>query len=189
MKKLLYGTILSALCFCISAAQARQQPDAELRDMLRTAMKQSPSFGNRIEAEMWLMDMSRRLEKKVPDPRERFELLALVHAEARRVNLAPELVLAVIEVESAFNPWAISKVGAQGLMQVMPFWLDEITHSDNNLFRVDTNLRFGCTILRHYLDKERGNLVRALARYNGSLGSYGYANRVMSALRTKWYRP
>ena len=111
-----------------------------------------------------------------------------MHYEATRADLPPELVLAVIETESNFNRWAISVVGARGLMQIMPFWLKEIGREDDNLFTVSTNLRFGCTILRHYLDREKGNISRALGRYNGSLGKVKYPNKVLDKLRRNWYR-
>jgi len=97
-------------------------------------------------------------------------------------------VLAVIEVESRFDQYAISVSGARGLMQIMPFWLDEIGISDKNLFLMRTNLRMGCTILRYYLDIESGDLTRALARYNGSLGRYAYPNKVIAALNSRWFK-
>src|SRR5690606_40092031 len=118
-------------------------------------------------AEVWLLDMSQRLQHRLPDPAFRLDLLRQVHAEARRAGLQPELVLAVIEVESGFNRWAISAAGARGLMQVMPFWVEEIGRADDNLFDVGTNLRYGCAILRYYLDLAQGDLTEALARYNG----------------------
>lgn len=164
-------------------------PETELRELLKQAIKDNTSFGDRYEAEVWFSDMTSRLSKKVKNTEERIQLLKLIHAEARRVDLPPELVLAVIEVESNFDRWAISKAGARGLMQVMPFWLNEIGKPSDNLFNTHTNLRMGCTILRFYLDKERGNLIRALGRYNGSLGRYEYPDKVLTALRTKWYRP
>jgi len=114
----------------------------------------------------------------------------MVHHEAMRVDVPPELVLAVIEIESNFDRWAVSSAGAQGLMQVMPFWLDELGRPDDSLQQPQTNLRFGCTILRYYLDRERGDLKRALARYNGSplINMNGYPQRVLDALRSRWYR-
>jgi soluble lytic murein transglycosylase-like protein len=166
-----------------------EQPDPELRQLLKQAISETGSFADRFEAEVWLMDMSKRLEKKLPDVQQRLQLLKQVHYEATRSNLHPELVLAVIEVESNFDRWAISVAGAQGLMQIMPFWLTEIGHSNDNLFSPETNLRMGCTILRYYLDKEKGDLTRALARYNGSLGKAKYPNKVFKALRTRWYKP
>ena len=162
--------------------------DPELRALLRQAAADTDSFPDRFEAEVWLMDMSRRLEKKLPDPAFRIDLLKQVHYEANRAGLSPELVLAVIEVESNFNPFAISSAGARGLMQVMPFWLKEIGKPGDSLFRVHTNLRYGCTILKYYLDKERGNLFHALARYNGSRGKPQYPTLVNRAMKARWYR-
>ncbi|MDH5545785.1 MAG: lytic transglycosylase domain-containing protein [Gammaproteobacteria bacterium] len=164
-------------------------PDPELRDALIKAVQQTEAFSDRFEAEVWFTDMSYRLRTKFPDTHDRLTFLRMVYNEARRVDLTPELVLSVIQVESNFDQWAISKVGARGLMQVMPFWLKEIGRPEDNLFHIKTNLRMGCTILKHYLDKENGNLIRALGRYNGSLGSYRYPNKVMAALRDRWYRP
>ncbi|MDY6942676.1 MAG: lytic transglycosylase domain-containing protein [Pseudomonadota bacterium] len=163
-------------------------PDPELRAALLSAITESDSFGDRFDAEVWLMDMSSRLQRRVPTPSERLTLLRLIHREASRVDLPAELILAVIEVESAFDRFAISTAGAQGLMQIMPFWLDEIGRPDDNLFHVQTNLRMGCTILSFYLEKEKGDLTRALARYNGSLGSTRYPDRVYKALKNRWYR-
>jgi soluble lytic murein transglycosylase-like protein len=152
-------------------ARADEGPDPELREILRVAASESDSFPDRFEAEVWLTDMSRRLARHVSDPEERIKILTRVHYEASRVELPPELILAVIEVESNFDRYAISVAGAIGLMQIMPFWLDEIGRPNDNLLHINTNLRYGCTILRFYYDKEKGDLRRALGRYNGSLGS------------------
>ena len=168
-------------------ASKYDHPDTQLRALLVDAISEADSFEDRFDAEVWLTDMSSRLQKTMPDPLDRLELLKNVHYEASRANLQPELILAVIHVESRFNRWAISRVGAQGLMQIMPFWLKEIGRPDDNLFDLKTNLRFGCTILSYYLKKENGNLVRALGRYNGSLGSFRYPDLVFSALRKRWY--
>lgn len=180
-----------ALALAISAgagaADGHRSVDPELRARLKDAVSRAESFENRFAAQIWLMDMSERLEGRLPDAGQRLELLRQVHFEARRTDLSPELVLAVIEVESNFNRFAISSAGARGLMQIMPFWLDEIGRPDDNLFRPQTNLRFGTTILRHYLDREDGNLTRALARYNGSLGQTWYPERVFRALNRRWY--
>ena len=170
------------------AVAAREAPDPELREALRTAASDAPSFRDRFDAEVWLTDMSRRLERQVRDPAERIELLTLVHLEASRVELPPELILAVIEVESNFDRFAVSVAGALGLMQIMPFWLDEIGRPDDNLLHTDTNLRYGCTILKFYLDKENGDLRRALGRYNGSLGQRKYPNKVIDKLTRKWFK-
>ncbi|MDT8384400.1 MAG: lytic transglycosylase domain-containing protein [Gammaproteobacteria bacterium] len=172
----------------LSPAATQERPDANLREVLEKAIGESDSFSDRFEAEVWLMDMSTRLKSRVPDDAERLELLKNIHYEATRAELAPELVLAVINVESNFNRWAISRVGAQGLMQIMPFWLKEIPQAGDNLFDTRTNLRFGCTILKHYLQREKGDFQRALARYNGSLGKEWYPNRVFNTLRDRWFR-
>ena len=178
------GLLLVAGLVC--AAEPR--PDPELREALRTAASESPSFTDRFDAEVWLTDMSRRLERQVEDPEERIEMLRLVHMEAKRVDLPPELILAVIEVESNFDRYAVSVAGALGLMQVMPFWKDEIGRPGDNLNHIDTNLRYGCTILKFYLDKEKGDLRRALGRYNGSLGQRKYPNKVIDKLSYKWFK-
>jgi len=169
-------------------ASTTERPNAELRLLLTKAINSADSFEDRFHAEVWLLDMSSRLKKKIPDNRKRLRLLKQIHYEANRAKLAPELVLSVIEVESNFDPWAISRVGARGLMQIMPFWLKEIGKPNDDLFKPNTNLRFGCTILRHYLDREKGDLVRGLARYNGSLGSKRYSNKVLNALSDRWFK-
>ena len=158
----------------------------ELRLLLQQAIKDSNSFNDRFDAEVWLFDMSNRLKRKIKEPEKRLKLLRQIHHEAKRANLHPELVLAVIDVESNFDRFAISKAGAQGLMQVMPFWLKEIGQPRDSLFNVRTNLRMGCTILKFYIKKEKGNLTRALARYNGSLGRYKYPNKVFKLLNKRW---
>ncbi|TVQ46711.1 MAG: lytic transglycosylase domain-containing protein [Gammaproteobacteria bacterium] len=179
---------LGAGLLLATALPAQEPVDPQLRALLSAAINDSGSFGDRFEAEVWLTDMSRRLTRQVPDVEERLYILRHVHYEAARVDLPPELVLAVIDVESNFDRFAISVAGALGLMQVMPFWLHEIGRPDDNLFHIRTNLRMGCTILRHYLDMENGDLVKALARYNGSRGQRWYADRVLDRLRTRWYQ-
>jgi len=169
-------------------ASAELRPDPELREALRVAAGEADSFPDRYDAEVWLTDMSRRLARQVTDPTERIEILTRVHYEASRAGLPPELVLAVIEVESNFDRYAISVAGAIGLMQVMPFWLDEIGRPEDNLLHIDTNLRYGCTILKFYYDKENGDLRRALGRYNGSLGKRKYPNKVIDKLTGKWFQ-
>ncbi|HHH49087.1 MAG TPA: lytic transglycosylase domain-containing protein [Gammaproteobacteria bacterium] len=180
-----------ALLFVMPAsmqAASLERPDDSLRRHLTQVISESDSFEDRFDAEVWLMDMSNRLKSRIPDDAERLDLLKNVHYEANKAGLHPELVLAVINVESNFDRWAISSAGAQGLMQIMPFWLKEIPEAGDNLFDIRTNLRFGCTILKHYLDKEKGDFTRALARYNGSLGKTWYPNRVFAALRKHWYK-
>ncbi|MGD8558948.1 MAG: lytic transglycosylase domain-containing protein [Gammaproteobacteria bacterium] len=178
-----------SLFLALPALAAKRQPvDDELRNMLINAANASDSFQDRFHAQVWLSDMSNRLERYIPEPDKRIYFLKNVHYEATRAELPPELVLSVIHVESLFDRWAISSAGAQGLMQVMPFWLKEIGKEDDSLFDIKTNLRFGCTILKHYLDKEKGDLTRALARYNGSLGRVKYPNKVFTQLQNRWFR-
>jgi len=167
------------------AFAASGEVDPALRELLRTAANESDSFADRFDAVVWLTDMSRRLERKLPDANFRVELLKNVHYEATRADLAPELVLSVIQIESNFDVFAISSAGARGLMQVMPFWLKEIGRPGDNLFKVQTNLRYGCTILRYYLDMEKGDRMRALSRYNGTRETR-YASSVFRMLYGPW---
>jgi len=131
----------------------------------------------------WLLAMSDRLARRIPDAKYRIELLKTVHYEATRAGLDPQLVLGIIHVESGFKKYAVSTAGARGLMQVMPFWVNLIGEGEHNLFHLRTNIRYGCVILRHYLDIEKGDLYRALGRYNGSLGKPEYPNLVLAAWR------
>ncbi len=183
----LIGLALAGMAPPVAAQEVGQNsPSSELREAVMTAMEADDGFNDRYAAEVWLADKSNRLAAFIDDPVERLELLRAIYREAHKADLQPELVLAVIEVESAFERFAISVVGARGLMQVMPFWLDEIGRPDDNLFHINTNLRMGCAILRHYLDKENGDLIRALARYNGSLGRHDYPLKVLRALNGRW---
>jgi soluble lytic murein transglycosylase-like protein len=169
------------------ASDARSAPDPELRSILVAAISEADSFGDRFDAEVWLTDMSRRLARQVPNPEERLNILRTVHRHATRAGVAPELVLAVIDIESNFDRFAISSATALGLMQVMPFWVPELGYEDKNqLFQIDINILLGCRILKYYVDMERGDLIRGLARYNGSVGKQWYPNRVLDRLRTKW---
>jgi soluble lytic murein transglycosylase-like protein len=184
----LFWMALLAILTSSSAYSSNSEQDSELRQLLQEAVASEVGFNNRFDAEVWLLDMSKRLEQFVPETKPRISLLKQLHYEATRVSLPPELVLALIEVESHFDQYAISSSGARGLMQIMPFWLNEIGISDNNLFRVRTNLRMGCTILRYYMDIESNDITRALARYNGSLGKPDYPNKVIGALNQRWFR-
>jgi soluble lytic murein transglycosylase-like protein len=148
------------------------------------------AFADEGEGRAWLAEMSKRLEKRMPDVRGREDFLTTVHYEATRAGLDPQLVLGIIQVESNFRKYAVSRAGARGYMQVMPFWVKLIGEEDNhNLFNLRTNLRYGCVILRHYIDIERGNLFRALGRYNGSLGRAQYPNKVLRAWTRNWSLP
>jgi soluble lytic murein transglycosylase-like protein len=137
-------------------------------------------------AHKWLYEMSRRLQSRIPDRKERIELLKTVHYEAIRNGLDPQLVLGLIQVESGFRKYATSSAGARGYMQVMPFWVRTIGERHHNLFALRTNLRYGCVILRHYLDRENGDYFRALGRYNGSLGRREYPDAVRAHWQGTW---
>ena len=137
-------------------------------------------------AHKWLSEMSRRLEKRIPDRKQRIELLKTVQYEATRAGLDPQLVLGVMQVESGFKKYAVSSAGARGYLQVMPFWTRVIGERHHNLFALRTNLRYGCVILRYYLDRENGDFFRALGRYNGSLGKADYPNLVLGAWKGSW---
>ena len=166
-----------ALSANVASAMGRSVNDANAPRLM---------FDDAREGQAWLAEMSRRLAKRIPDRWMRERLLTAIQYEATRAGLDPQLVLGLIQVESGFKKYAISGVGARGLMQVMPFWVRHIGSPGHNLFELTTNLRYGCTILRHYLDLERGNLFRALGRYNGSLGRAEYPNLVLGALRAHW---
>ena len=144
------------------------------------------AFDTEAEARHWLTAMSNRLAQRIPDRLQREEFLVTVHYEAKRAGLDPQMMLALIQVESNFRKYAVSRAGARGYMQVMPFWVKLIGDKDHNLFHLRVNLRYGCVILRHYLDKERGDLYRALGRYNGSLGKPDYPSLVVRVWQRDW---
>ncbi|MCK5860427.1 MAG: lytic transglycosylase domain-containing protein [Abyssibacter sp.] len=180
---------LLAAALAGGAAQAQVlEPDPGVRAALMDAVSEADSFEHPFDAEVWLLDMSTRLTAYNAAYDDGLDILRVAHREALRAELPPELVLAVIDIESRFDKFAISHAGALGLMQIMPFWLDEIGRPNDNLFQVETNLRYGCAILKHYLDRENGDLTRALARYNGSLGKTWYPERVLEALSSRWYQ-
>lgn len=179
--------MLCASTIGFAQTPAANEVDPQLKALLRQTVSQADSFGDRFDAEVWLLDLSTRLQRFLPDEQQRLEFLRLVHREARIAGLKPDLVIAVIHSESLFDRYALSSVGAQGVMQVMPFWKAELGRPDDNLIDLATNLRYGCTILKYYLDKENGNLRRALARYNGSLGSQKYPDRVLDYWYSFWY--
>ena len=193
LKKLFffYWLLCSSICF---AGNQREEP---LSNSVKALMQKSISdlaaprliFASQEEGEVWLADMSSRLAKKLPDQAYREDFLRSVHYEATRAGLDPQLVLGLIQVESGFKKYAFSSVGARGYMQVMPFWVKSIGNPEHNLFHLRLNLRYGCTILRHYLDIERGDLYRALGRYNGSLGKPQYPNLVVGAWKKNWQYP
>ncbi|MGE5027083.1 MAG: lytic transglycosylase domain-containing protein [Betaproteobacteria bacterium] len=193
MRKLicLFSLLFSLPAF--AGAQRYEPLSASVQAVLHQTVSDSAAprlaFSSQTEAYSWLAEMSRRLEKRIPDKVVRIDFLKTVHYEATRAGLDPQMVLGLIQVESGFKKYAVSSAGARGYMQVMPFWVSQIGVPDQNLFHLRTNLRYGCTILRHYLDIEKGDLYRALGRYNGSLGRPEYPNMVVGAWRNRWSYP
>jgi len=184
--------LLYLLCFGLSyntsaQAAATEFPSDEMRQQLIETINNIDSFEDRFEAEVWLVDMNQRLERMLPDTEKRLKVLKLAHQYASASKLSPQLVLSVIEVESHFDHYAVSSAGAQGLMQIMPFWKKELGRIDDNLADIETNMRYGCAILTYYIKKENGDLVKALARYNGSRGETWYPEKVMVAWERHWF--
>jgi soluble lytic murein transglycosylase-like protein len=184
---LLVALITAAPLAAFAGAQQYEPLSASVRSAMSRAIsdKGVPQlhFKDPADGYRWLLEMSDRLAKRVPDAKYRIELLKTVHYEATRAGLDPQLVLGIIHVESGFKKYAVSTAGARGLMQVMPFWVNLIGEGEHNLFHLRINIRYGCVILRHYLDIEKGDLYRALGRYNGSLGKPDYPNLVLAAWR------
>ena len=193
MRRLALALTLAA-ALLPTAAHAGAQQYEPLADSVRAGLHAAiadraspePQFPSIQEKVDWLTEMSARLTRRMPDREARLDLLKTVYYEAKRAGLDPQMVLGLIHVESGFRKYAVSSAGARGYMQVMPFWIKEIGSKDSNLFNMRTNLRFGCTILRHYLDIEKGDLYRALGRYNGSLGKPEYPNMVRGAWEKQW---
>lgn len=185
---------LAALWLWTSAAVAGAQQYEPLAASVAAALQAAvadsaspePRFSSVEEKVSWLSEMSQRLQRRMPDRNGRMQFLKTVHYEATRAGLDPQMVLGLIQVESGFRKYAVSSAGARGYMQVMPFWIGLIGKPDNNLFHLRINLRYGCTILRHYLDIEKGDIYRALGRYNGSLGQAAYPNMVRGAWEKQW---
>jgi len=184
---------LALLVFPLLAFAGAQQYEplaASVRTRLAAAIadKAMPvlNFRSAADANRWLEAMEGRLARRIPERQQRLQLLRTVHYEATRAGLDPQLVLGVLEIESGFRKYAVSRAGARGYMQVMPFWVKLIGRPADNLFHLRTNLRYGCVILRHYLDIEKGDYWRALGRYNGSLGRSEYPDRVFGAWQGRW---
>jgi soluble lytic murein transglycosylase-like protein len=184
--------LVAAAAFAVAqwahaGAQQYEVLSASVRASLARAVNERSTVDEKdLDTRTWVGAMTERVSTHFRDEDAARHFLAMARYEAMRAGLDPHLVLAVIDVESKFRKYAVSRAGARGLMQVMPFWVKEIGEPAHNLFHERTNLRYGCTILRHYLDREKGNLVNALGRYNGSLGKPDYPNRVLRALRERW---
>ena len=194
MRKLRFIVLLAAPLIAPLTALAGAQQYEPLADSVRARLSRlvadkavpAMAFRSSSDAQRWLAEMDTRLARRIPDRKQRLELLRTVHYEATRARLDPQLVLGVIEVESGFRKYAVSRAGARGYMQVMPFWVKLIGQPGHNLFHLRTNLAYGCAILRFYLDLEKGDYFRALGRYNGSLGQPEYPNLVLAAWRGRW---
>lgn len=194
MRKLIPFLLLLFAANVLAGGQKEEPLSNSVKALMQKSISDSAVprliFANQLEGQLWLKNMSRRLQKRMPDESMREDFLRTVFYEATRAGLDPQLVLGLIQVESGFKKYAVSSVGARGFMQVMPFWVNSIGAPDHNLFHLRLNLRYGCTILRHYLDIEGGDLYRALGRYNGSLGQPQYPNMVVGAWRKNWsYNP
>ncbi|MEH6444255.1 MAG: lytic transglycosylase domain-containing protein [Oceanospirillaceae bacterium] len=177
--------VILSLCCLQACGQSQSDISPLLRQALKQSIAQASSFKDRFDAEVWLVDMSGRIDSFVRDELERIEILKAVHAQASLNQLPIDIVMGLIETESHFNRFALSPAGAQGLMQIMPFWKLEIGRPMDNLIDIATNIRYGCTILKHYLDREQGDMTKALARYNGSRGKQIYPNKIYKN-RTKY---
>lgn len=184
-------SIRSLLCLVLCALSlqafaAGRQEEAELGRLLQQALQDGQCFQDKFAEQVWLAAMQPKLQKLVKDPQERAQILQHVYCEAQRLNLPPGLVMAVIDVESRFDRWAVSSAGAVGLMQIMPFWPRQLGMTNQELVRIPQNIRMGCTILKHYLEREKGDYTRALARYNGSVGRRTYSDLVLNRLASRW---
>jgi soluble lytic murein transglycosylase-like protein len=190
MKRLIVLLLAAFGCLDTAATSSPATPDEEvdpaLIDLLSRTMADQTDQPDHFDTQVWLVATEPKVERYVADRRERLEILENVYREANRQHIDVDLVLAVIQVESAFDRYAVSKAGAQGLMQVMPFWRLEIGRPQDNLTHIETNVRYGTAILAHYLGVSNGDLVDALARYNGSRGTIHYPERVVYAFRRTW---
>jgi soluble lytic murein transglycosylase-like protein len=170
----------------ISIASEQKTPNQFTRQILQETAENSSGFVDEFDAAVWMVAMNSTLKRYVKDQQIRADILRFAHREASRHDIDPQIILSVMHVESLFDQFAISRVGAQGIMQIMPFWKKELNEPDANLFNLETNIRFGCLILKTYLKIEKGNMARALGRYNGSLGKRKYPDKVFLRLKKYW---
>jgi len=177
-----------ALLFALPlhASMAGGQLDPALEPLIRNAIADGECFEDRFDREVWFIAMEPKLSRLVKDADERKAILEQVQCESRRLQLPAGLVMAVIDVESQFDRWAVSRAGAVGLMQVMPFWPRHLGMDNSQLVKIPHNIHIGCTILKYYLEHEKGDYTKALARYNGSPGRRNYADKVLMRLADRW---
>jgi len=190
MRRAVPALLLAAALPCAALAGNAAKlttPDPQLIALVQQADDDKVDFQDDYDQKVWLTSMSLRMLDLVPDQQQRTTLLTLIHKEAARAQVPPQLVLALIQVESKFDPYAVSHSGAVGLMQIMPFWLKLIGREDDSLVHTQTNLRMGCTILKYYLAKSDGDIREALQRYNGATVGIDYSDRVLKALSNRWY--
>ncbi len=168
--------------------QAQEEPGQAFKDELKSLLNAEHHFVDEYDAKVWMKDMSIRLAKRAPHipEKERLKILGLVHKHANAAGVDPQMVLAIMEVESNFDRYALSVAYARGLMQIMPFWIKEIGKPEDDLFDIETNIKYGCYIYKLYLKYEKGNTTLALGRYNGSRGKMKYPRKVYAALRKRW---
>ncbi|TMH08779.1 MAG: lytic transglycosylase domain-containing protein [Betaproteobacteria bacterium] len=190
VRTLLAASLSLPAATALAGAQVEEALAANVQNSLHRSVSDYPApnlvFANDVEGGAWLAEMSSRLASKISDWPTRRDFLISVQYEATRAGLDPQLVLGLIQHESNFRKYAVSGAGARGYMQVMPFWMRQIGNEGHDLFTLRTNLRYGCTILRHYLDMEKGDLYRALGRYNGSLGRSEYPSAVLAFMQRNW---
>ena len=186
VRQLLYLTSLLLALLLSPNAHADQQRDPALGPLLKKALQDGKCFEDKFDRAVWFAAMEPRLKPILKDNEERTEILEQVQCEAKRLQLPPGLVMAVIDVESRFDRWAVSSAGAVGLMQVMPFWPKQLGMTNSQLVQIPHNIRMGCTILKYYLEREHGDYTRALARYNGSVGRRNYSDLVLVRLAKRW---
>jgi soluble lytic murein transglycosylase-like protein len=192
MARLLLSALLMLLAALPSAVRAAPASDAqrepELRAAVKHAIEQAECFEDKFDSAVWYKMMEPRLRKRVSDREERMAILKYVFCESRRpgeARIPPGLIMAIMEIESNFDRWAVSHAGAVGLMQVMPFWPENLGMRRTQLVKIPENIRMGCAIFRFYLKREKGNVARALARYNGSVGKRWYSDKVIGQW-TRW---
>lgn len=178
--------LLTLAAFKPAMAIANQQMDPALEPLIQKAIADNKCFQDRFDREVWFTAMEPRLSRILKDADERTEILEQVQCEAKRLKLPPALVMAVIDVESQFNRWAVSRAGAVGLMQVMPFWPRKLGMDNSQLVKIDHNIHIGCTILKYYIERAKGDYTKALALYNGSPGRRNYPDKVLVRLADRW---
>lgn len=185
--------ILALLIALLTTLQAsnlhsQEEPNQEFKEELKNLLSTENHFFDQYDAQVWMKDMSIRLGKRAKHIplKERLKILGLVHKHANAAGVDPQMILAIMEVESNFDHYALSVAYARGLMQIMPFWQKEIGKPEDDLFDIETNIKYGCYIYKLYLKYEKGNTTLALGRYNGSRGKMKYPRKVYNALKRRW---